>query len=160
MTDAELFLKYNYTETKDMCLHFLTLVTAVLAFSLSFAEKVSDFQHAGRTRRLFVIVGWCSYLFSIILCGLGLTLNSLAGGDAVYGNAQYRILGEWSYLFIILAGFFSLSDLFFRSFPPSWQDRQRAGDGTTPGKRTTISALESENGDSRNYALFAILFVG
>lgn len=88
-----------------MCLHFLTLVTAVLAFSVSFAEKVFDFQHSDGAKRRLIIFGWCFYLLSVILCGLGLTINSLAGGDAVYRQTNYRSLGEWAYLFIILAGF-------------------------------------------------------
>jgi hypothetical protein len=112
MTDAELFLKYNYPETKDMCLHFLTLVTAVLAFSLSFAEKVANFPNAGSTGRRVVIIGWCAYLLSIIACGLGLVLNSLAGGDAVYQQVNYRNLGAWAYLFIIIGGFFFIMGLF------------------------------------------------
>jgi hypothetical protein len=102
-SDAELFLKYNYLETKDMGLHFLTLVTAVLVFSLSFAEKVFDFQNASKRKRTIVILGWCLYLISIILCGLGLTLNALAGGAAVYGN-DYNYWANLSYKFIVLAG--------------------------------------------------------
>ena len=99
-----------------MCLHFLTLVTAVLAFSLSFAERVFDFPNATKAKRLLVISGWCFYLLSIILCGLGLVVNSLAGGDAVYRRENFARLGEWAYLFIILAGFFFIFGLIFSIF--------------------------------------------
>jgi hypothetical protein len=103
LSNADKFLKYNYFETKDMGLHFLTLVTAVLVFSLSFAEKVFDFQHASKRKRAVVIVGWCLYMLSIIFCGLGLTLNALAGGAAVYNN-EYESYANRAYLFIIFAG--------------------------------------------------------
>jgi cytochrome bd-type quinol oxidase subunit 2 len=104
MDDAELFLRYNYPETKDMCLHFLTLVTAVLVFSLNFAEKVFDFQNSTTRKRLVVIGGWCLFILSIIFGGLGLATNSLAGGDAVYEQKNYQSLAQLSYRFIILAG--------------------------------------------------------
>jgi hypothetical protein len=106
MTDAELFLKYNYPETKDMCLHFLTQVTAVLAFSIRFAEKVANFPNVSRGGRQLVIVGRCSYLLSITFCGLDLATNSLAGGDAVYREEHFQTWGEWAYLFIIVASVF------------------------------------------------------
>ena len=104
MDNAELFLKYNYPETNDMCLHFLTVVTAVLVFSLNFAEKISDFQNSTKKRRLVVIAGWCLFMLSIIFCGLGLVVNSLAGGDAVYQKENYQSLAQLSYKFIIVAG--------------------------------------------------------
>lgn len=104
MTDAELYLKYDYPETKEMGLQFLTLVTAVLAFSLGFAEKVFDFPHAAQSKRWFVIAGWVLYLLAITLCGLGLTVNSLAGGRAVYQGLGYRRLATVAYSFILFAG--------------------------------------------------------
>jgi uncharacterized membrane protein len=106
MNNAELFLKYNYAETKDLCLHFLTLITAVLVFSLNFSEKVFDFQNSSKKRRLVVISGWCLFLLSIILCGLGLVFNSIAGGDAVYVQKYYIYWAQYSYLSILLAGTF------------------------------------------------------
>lgn len=106
MNDAELFLKYNYTETKELCLHFLTLITAVLVFSLNFSEKVFDFQNSSKKNRLTVIIGWCLFLLSIILCGLGLVFNSVAGGDAVYAQKDYMNWAQYSYLSILFSGIF------------------------------------------------------
>jgi hypothetical protein len=37
------FLKYDYAETKDLSKSFLTLVAAILVFSLTFSEKIVDF---------------------------------------------------------------------------------------------------------------------
>jgi len=113
MPDHELFLKYNYPETKELCLHFLTLVTAVLVFSLNFAEKVFDFKNSSKKKRLVVILGWWFFLLSIILCGVGLVYNSLAGGDAVYNQDKYHDLAQTAYKYIIIAGTSFIAGLAF-----------------------------------------------
>ncbi|WP_146185114.1 hypothetical protein [Flavobacterium pallidum] len=105
MDSFEQFLKYNYFETKDLCLHFLTLVTAVLVFSLNFAEKVFNFKEASGKRRSIIISGWCSFIFSIIFCGVGLALNSRAGGYALSKELnQLNCYSFWAYIFISLSG--------------------------------------------------------
>jgi len=121
MTDAELFLKYNYAETKDMCLHFLTLITAVLVFSLNFSEKVFGFQNSTPKKRLVAICSWCLFILSIILCGLGLAANSLAGGQAVgelnideaHQQQTYYRLAEVSYKLITASGGLFILGLLF-----------------------------------------------
>lgn len=96
-----------------MGLHFLTLVSAVLVFSLNFAEKVFDFKSATKMKRLVVIAGWCLFLVSIIFCGIGLVLNSLAGGDAVYHQQNYQKLAQLSYQLIVVAGCAFIGGLIF-----------------------------------------------
>ncbi len=113
MTDAELFLKYNYPETKDLCLHFLTLVTAVLVFSLNFAEKFFDFQKTTKYKRLVVIIGWCLFMLSIIFCGIGLAAISLAAGNAVYQQNNFQSLALTAYKLVILAGISFIAGLIF-----------------------------------------------
>jgi hypothetical protein len=80
--DAANFLKYAFAETKDLALHFLTVVTAVLVFSLTFAEKIVNFNSAGRSARLFISVSWCSLLLSIVSCGIAICYVALSGGAA------------------------------------------------------------------------------
>jgi len=104
MSGAELFLKYNYPETKELCLHFLTLITAVLVFSLNFAEKAIDFQNSAQGKRLVIIMSWCLFVLAIVFCGLGLVFNSLAAGDAVYQKVNYLALAQKAYLSILAAG--------------------------------------------------------
>jgi len=100
---AELFLKYHYAETKDLAKHFLTVVVSILVFSLTFSEKIADFRNAPRWTRGLLVTSWCLLLTSILACGLGLVVNSLAAGRAVYGGA-YRELANSGYLLIISAG--------------------------------------------------------
>jgi hypothetical protein len=67
---AQLFLKYDYTETKDLSKQFLTLVVAVLVFSLTFSEKIVEFRHASTITRTWLVSAWTAFILSIILCGL------------------------------------------------------------------------------------------
>jgi hypothetical protein len=47
----ETFLKYDYAETKDLAKDFLTLVSAILVFSLTFAEKIVNFHWSMEAQR-------------------------------------------------------------------------------------------------------------
>jgi hypothetical protein len=100
---AQLFLKYDYAETKDLAKHFLTIVVSILVFSLTFSEKIADFRNATRWTQRLLVASWCLMLLSILACGLGLVANSVAGGQAVYGGT-YRRLAGYGYLLIITAG--------------------------------------------------------
>jgi hypothetical protein len=101
---SDLFFKYNYTETKDFCKQFLTLVVAVLVFSLTFSENVVDFSNASLAAKLCLVLAWTSMLISIVSCGVGLTYMALAGGNAVYGGMHYPVWASKSYRLIIIAG--------------------------------------------------------
>src|SRR5436305_14054304 len=103
---SELFLKYNYAETKDLCKHFLTVVTAVLVFSLTFSEKIVDYKNATRFAKILLLTSWALFFVSIIACGIGLVFISLAGGSAVYqGIPPQPPQALSAYRFIVAAGF-------------------------------------------------------
>jgi len=102
---ATTFLQYDYAETKELCKHFLTLVVAVLVFSLTFSEKIIDFPHATKAPRISLLSAWCFLLASIIACGIGLTVMTLAAGDAVYSlSTNYLGRAQTAYLWIVAAG--------------------------------------------------------
>ena len=101
---ARLFLQYDYPETKDLCKHFLTVVTAVLVFSLAFSEKIVHFPTASRMAKRLLLSSWCSMISAIILCGIGLCYISVAAGDAVYGGVQYFDLAVVAWRWIVVAG--------------------------------------------------------
>jgi hypothetical protein len=102
--DPDLFLKYNYPETKDLCKQFLTLVTAVLVFSLTLSEKVVGFQQASEISRNLLAIAWSALLLALILCGVGLTLITLAAGDAVYAQRYYLGYAARAYTAVVAAG--------------------------------------------------------
>jgi hypothetical protein len=82
---AKLFLQYDYPETKDLCKHFLTLVTAVLVFSLAFSEKIVNFPTAPKPAKRLLLSAWCSMIGAIIVCGVGLCFITMAAGEGAQG---------------------------------------------------------------------------
>ncbi|HEX8411710.1 MAG TPA: hypothetical protein VF883_22880 [Thermoanaerobaculia bacterium] len=101
---AGLFLKYNYLETKDLCKQFLTLVSAILVFSLTFSEKIVGFANAGTWPKTLLAVGWSSMLGAIVAGGIGLLYITMAAGDAVYAKLRFYSLAARSYKYIVVAG--------------------------------------------------------
>lgn len=99
-------MQYNYPETKELCLKFLTLVISVLVFSITFSEKIIDIQNSSRVDKLVLVISWISLILAIVLCGIGLTIHTRAGGQAVYGENDLELnrLSQLAYRFIILGG--------------------------------------------------------
>lgn len=106
---SEMFLKYDYPETKDMCKQFLTLITTVLVISLTFSDKIVGFNDASKVSKWLVISSWTSFLLAIIFCGLGLLFVTMAAGEAAYRktrnwkqvNAAYKMIVAAGGLFIL-----------------------------------------------------------
>jgi hypothetical protein len=101
---AELYLKYDYTETKDLCKHFITVVVAVLVFSLTLAEKIITFEKASPLAKRLLFFAWAVMIVSIITCGIGLCYNSLAGGRAATNRKNYNELAQVAYRWVFVAG--------------------------------------------------------
>ena len=85
--DAINFLKYAFAETKDLGLHFLTVLTAVLVFSLAFAEKFTNFTRGGRLTRITLGSSWSCFLLAIVTCGIAICYVALSGGAASANGA-------------------------------------------------------------------------
>jgi hypothetical protein len=98
------FVKYDFAITQDLCKQFITVVTGVLVFSLTFSEKIVNFASAKKPMRILLAIAWASMLFAIIACGLGLTYICIAGGQAVYGGGDYPSVAWTSYKWITAAG--------------------------------------------------------
>jgi Mn2+/Fe2+ NRAMP family transporter len=103
--EAETFIKYNFTITQDLCKQFITVVSGILVFSLTFSEKIVNFTSASRPLRALLGLSWACMLFAIIACGLGLSYICIAGGQAVYGHDDsFLTTQSTSYMWIIAAG--------------------------------------------------------
>jgi hypothetical protein len=81
---AELFLKYNYAESKDLCKEFLTLVSGVLVFSVTFAEKIVRFTERRARGRWTLFGSWIFLVAALISGGIGLVELGFAANAAVY----------------------------------------------------------------------------
>jgi hypothetical protein len=76
---TKIFLTYNYGEAKDLAKAFLTLISAILVFSITFSDKVVNFQNASRRTRVLLTLSWVLFVGAIVLCGISLLFyyNSL-----------------------------------------------------------------------------------
>ena len=104
LSDAEMFLKYDYPETKDMCKQFLTLITTVLVISLTFSDKIVGFTTASIVAKWLIISAWTSFLLAIILCGLGLLFITMAAGEAAYRGTKNCKRVSNAFKMIVAAG--------------------------------------------------------
>jgi len=111
LSPSEMFLKYDYPETKDMCKQFLTLITTVLVISLTFSDKIVGFNNASITAKWLVISSWTSFLLAIIFCGLGLLFVTMAAGEAAYGRTKNLKRVNRAYKMIVTAGGFFILGL-------------------------------------------------
>ena len=98
------FMQYDYKEVKDLAAQFLTLITAVLAFSLAFSEKVIEFKTARQSIRNFLLTGWICFLISIIGCGVCLVLNTYAASEILYGPQRSHAFAASYYSALSLLG--------------------------------------------------------
>src|SRR5689334_5634133 len=69
------FLTYDYGEAKDLAKSFLTLVSAILVGTITFSEKIVNFQTASTAQRLLVIASWTFFVLSIVLSGVAIVLD-------------------------------------------------------------------------------------
>jgi hypothetical protein len=109
---AELFLKYDYAETKDLAKSFLTLAAGILVVSVAFGEKVVNFEKALIGEKVLLLLCWASIVASIILGGLAVVYIGIAAGAAVYGSIDYEN-ANLAWLLMLVAGTIFVLGLIF-----------------------------------------------
>ncbi|WP_395664409.1 hypothetical protein [Methylocella sp.] len=98
------FLKYDYAETKDLAKSFLTLTSAILVFSLTFAEKIVDFQKSSLRIKSLMLAAWGMFIITISLAGLSICFIALAGGSAAYRQPVYLDQATSAWMLLVVAG--------------------------------------------------------
>ncbi|MEI7994691.1 MAG: hypothetical protein WCH01_07290 [Methylococcaceae bacterium] len=120
---AVAFLEFQYTEIKDLSKQFLTVVAAVLALSVTFAEKIVDFTDASLTSRLLLMGAWGLCLFSFVLGGVAIyfiyNIGALAKDTVLNHNVPgykvppyWRLTKKYVYLCLNVAGILFVIALF------------------------------------------------
>ena len=97
MNKSELFLKYDYSETKDLLKTFITLISGTLVLSLTFSEKMG---HAGATASEIghiMFIAWIAFIAALVLAGLGLCFIAAAAGKVLYGDIPIFNFHYWSF---------------------------------------------------------------
>lgn len=80
--DAQVYLSFYYPELKDLGKHFLTVVSGVLAFFVTFADRLVDVSKATTAQRNFLIVALALLITAVVSVGTGIYVNFVAGGRA------------------------------------------------------------------------------
>jgi hypothetical protein len=116
MNEAALkFMEYDYKEIKELATQFLTLITAILVFSLAFSEKIVEYRKANQTVRNMLIASWSSFFLSIIGCGLSIVLNVAAAGEILYDpepDFAFK-MSFYSGMILVVSGFIFVLGLGF-----------------------------------------------
>jgi|GEM_PF-6042489 len=93
--DAKEFVEHGYGEVKDTVLHFITVISGILVFTITFSEKVVRLESAPVHVRLIMVSGWILFILAIIAAGIGLAFNALALPFAI-SDAYINGQGKWS----------------------------------------------------------------
>ncbi len=110
MTEAaEIFMKYDYTETKELLKVFMTLVSGILVFSVVFSEKVVGLRNSSIGTKYILIASWGLLIFSLLSAGLAMSFIAAAAGAILYGDIPLLNLDYWhlaliSWFFVLVAG--------------------------------------------------------
>ena len=119
-TESDTFIDFHYNELKDLGNHFLTLASAILAFSVTFSDRFvpSGDQLPGGlagAAKYLLLATWASLILAIIAAGTGVYFNYRAGA-AAKGNiisrkpSDFRSLTGRTYsLYHVAGGAFVLS---------------------------------------------------
>lgn len=82
LSTPEMFIQFYYQEIKDLSKSFLTLVSGVLAFSVTFSTSIIGVSTASLSELLFLICAWLFFIIAIIAAGSGLYSNFVSANIA------------------------------------------------------------------------------
>ncbi|MES2938808.1 MAG: hypothetical protein V4864_14065 [Pseudomonadota bacterium] len=104
LISAETFLKFVYPETRDLCKHFLTLVSGILVFSITFSEKIVEFHKADVWPRRLLLFAWSMLVSAFLAGGLSLTMLFVSASRAAGNHPGWGRLMELGGLTLFAAG--------------------------------------------------------
>jgi hypothetical protein len=99
----DLFLKFDYPEARELAKAFLGLNTAILVFSLTFADRVVGLAPGYRPAKVALIGAWSVFLLAVAIIGIAIIGLALAGARAVYGG-DFEGQAARAYLLLVSAG--------------------------------------------------------
>jgi hypothetical protein len=108
-TDGEIFLEFHCPELKDLGKHFLTVISAVLAFSVTFSEKITEIPKATLPQKVLLMCSWLFLIIAVVASGAGLYFNFAAGAQAHGaiirgGKTDFKIFVRRTYRLYEIAG--------------------------------------------------------
>lgn len=78
-TAQEAFLRFGYTEMKDLLKAFITLISATLLVSITLADKIGGYAGAPKASKMALLTSWIGLILSLIAAGLSMCSAAVAG---------------------------------------------------------------------------------
>jgi hypothetical protein len=100
MEFAETFIKYDYTETKDLLKTFITLISATLVLPLTFSEKIVRFDKAAPGTRYRMLMSWVLFIIALVFSGIGMVSIAAAAGKAIYPGTPFLFIDVMTFSYI------------------------------------------------------------
>ena len=107
--NPDLFIKFYYAEIKDLSKSFLTLVSGILAFSITFSTSIIGVSTASILQLILLICAWLSFVIAIIAAGWGLYSDFVSANianKAIHAgtNLEFKQLLIRPYRLLTVAG--------------------------------------------------------
>jgi hypothetical protein len=100
------FLAFDYSEVKDLSKAFLTLISGILVFSVTFSEKIVKFPGGKPLARRLLLMSWAFFILAILASGLALNCIFYGASKFAHGQSDYTSWGDFSYWSLDFGGFF------------------------------------------------------
>lgn len=111
MSNPEMFITFYYSEVKDLSKSFLTLVSGILAFSVTFSSTILDYPNTSASQVVYLIISWFFLIIAIIAAGSGIYTNFVSANIAQKAimekrenEIEFKSLTKVPYLVISFAG--------------------------------------------------------
>ena len=80
------FLGFVYGEVKDLSKQFLTLLSGVLVFSVTFSEKIVGFPTVSLLAKNLLFVSWLLFIGALVATGAAIWLNYVCASMVLRGR--------------------------------------------------------------------------
>lgn len=88
---TDLYLRYDFVETRDLAKAFLTLTSAILVFSTTFARQTVGMKAGFSPTKMAMMSAWSALLVAIAIAFLSIYAVIIAGGRAVHGGGDVQL---------------------------------------------------------------------
>jgi len=85
---TELFLRFDYGETRDLLKSFITLISASLGLSVSFRDRLIG-AGADREVRRLMLWTWTRLFLALVTAGVALSLSAAAAACRFSGTIAF-----------------------------------------------------------------------
>ena len=98
------FLKYELADAKTLAIQFITLVSAILVFSITFSEKIINYVQTTKPIKILLLVSWVLFIIAIVLAGISLCYVFTSEAMLIGKDPDYEHIAIQGYWILCSAG--------------------------------------------------------